>query len=75
MAILSSILAGKSHRQRSLVGDSPWGRKESDTTGHSACMQAYIELHAKILYQCDFSIFDKYSLHVCSVGHCAKCLE
>ena len=22
----------KSHRQRSLVGDSPWGRKELDTT-------------------------------------------
>ena len=27
----SSILAGKSHGQRSLVGYSPWGLKESDT--------------------------------------------
>ena len=27
----SSILAGKSHEQRSLVGYSPWGHKESDT--------------------------------------------
>ena len=26
------LLPGKSHRQRSLVGCSPWGRKESDTT-------------------------------------------
>ena len=26
------ILPGKSHGQRSLVGCSPWGRKESDTT-------------------------------------------
>ena len=26
------FLPGKSHGQRSLVGDSPWGRKESDTT-------------------------------------------
>ena len=26
------LLAGKSHGQRSLVGYSPWGRKESDTT-------------------------------------------
>ena len=26
----SSILAGKSHGQRSLVGYSPWGHKESD---------------------------------------------
>ena len=32
MATHSSILAGKSHGQRSLVGYSPWGRKESDTT-------------------------------------------
>ena len=28
----SSILAGKSHGQRSLAGCSSWGRKESDTT-------------------------------------------
>ena len=28
----SSILAGKSHGQRSLVGYSPWGRKKSDKT-------------------------------------------
>ena len=26
------LLPGKSHEQRSLVGYSPWGRKESDTT-------------------------------------------
>ena len=26
------FLPGKSHGQRSLVGYSPWGRKESDTT-------------------------------------------
>ena len=26
------LLPGKSHRRRSLVGSSPWGRKESDTT-------------------------------------------
>ena len=32
MATHSSILAGKSHGQRSLVGYSPRGRKESDTT-------------------------------------------
>ena len=28
----SSILAGKSHVQRSLAGYGPWGHKESDTT-------------------------------------------
>ena len=32
MATLSSILPGKSHGQKSLVGYSPWGCKESDTT-------------------------------------------
>ena len=32
MATHSSILAGKSHGQRSLVGYSPWGRKDSDKT-------------------------------------------
>ena len=29
---LQDYLPGKSHGQRSLVGYSPWGRKESDTT-------------------------------------------
>ena len=29
---LSAFLPGDSHAQRSLVGYSPWGRKESDTT-------------------------------------------
>ena len=32
MATHSSTLAWKSHGQRSLVGCSPWGHKESDTT-------------------------------------------
>ena len=33
MAVHSSILAGESHGQRSLVGYSPWGRQESDRNG------------------------------------------
>ena len=32
MATHSSGLPGKPHGQRSLVADSPWGRKESDPT-------------------------------------------
>ena len=32
MATQFSILAGESYGQRSLVGYTPWGRKESDTT-------------------------------------------
>ena len=34
MVTHSSILPGESHGQRSLVGCSPWGLKESDTTEH-----------------------------------------
>ena len=34
MATYSIILAVKSHGQRSLVGYSPWGGKESDMTEH-----------------------------------------
>ena len=32
MAPIPVLLPGKSHGQRSLVGCSPWGRTESDTT-------------------------------------------
>ena len=32
MAIHSSTLAGKSHGRRSLIGYSPWGCKDLDTT-------------------------------------------
>ena len=32
MAITPVFLPGESQGQRSLVGYSPWGRKESDTT-------------------------------------------
>ena len=32
METQSSILAGESHEQRSLVGYSPWGHKELDMT-------------------------------------------
>ena len=32
MVTHSSTLAGESHGQRSLVGYSPWGHEESDTT-------------------------------------------
>ena len=35
MATYSSIFAGKSHGQRTLVSSSPWGCKESDTTEQS----------------------------------------
>ena len=38
------LLPGKSHGQRSLVGYSPWGRKESDTTGQIYLLTILLEL-------------------------------
>ena len=37
-----AFLSGESHRQRSLVGCSPQGCKESDMTEVTACTLAYI---------------------------------
>ena len=36
------FLPGESHGQRSLVGYSPWGRKESDTTSLSLSLMSFI---------------------------------
>ena len=44
MATHSSILAGESHGQRNLVGYSPYGCKESDTTEVTEHTSRYIEL-------------------------------
>ena len=54
MATHSSILPGESHEQRSLVGYSPWGHTESDTTEvttyHAACMHE--DPHVHLLFPC-----------------------
>ena len=51
MATHSSILAWKSHGQRSLVGYSPWGHKESDTTErlHFHALEKEMATHSSIL--------------------------
>ena len=51
MATHSSILSGKSHGQRSLVGYSPWGCKELDTAVEKSWIrlsqeQARLRTHA-----------------------------
>ena len=44
MAIHSStLLPGKSHGRRSLVGYSPWGHKESDMTSLSLIFSEYFK--------------------------------
>ena len=39
--ILQCSCLGKSHGQRTLVGQSPWGLKESDTTEHTCTYYVY----------------------------------
>ena len=43
------FLPGKSHRQRSLAGYSPWGHKESDTTER---LPPHIFMHRCMYYMC-----------------------
>ena len=46
MATHSSILAWEIHGQSSLVGYSPWGHKESDTTDHiPTCNLPHPQVH------------------------------
>ena len=45
MATYSGILAWRFHRQRSLVGYSPWGHKESDTTEATGHAHMYTYVH------------------------------
>ena len=53
MATYYSILVGKSHRQRSLAGYSPWGRKELDMTEWlNTHTHTYIWKHRLFLNQC-----------------------
>ena len=50
MAIYSIILAGKSHGQRSLVGYSPQGGKESNVTEH---MRSHLSCGERLLLRCE----------------------
>ena len=50
------LLPGKSHWQRSLVGYSPWGRKEPDMTGPCRCFYVNIMLNYKLLNKGAFII-------------------
>ena len=46
------FLPGKSHRQRSMAGNSPWGCKESDMTGHeSVCSCILFRNHFFFLWR------------------------
>ena len=45
MAIHSIFLPGELHGQKNLVGYSPWGHKESDTTERIACTRTHTHTH------------------------------
>ena len=53
MATHSILLPGKSHGQRSLVGCSPWGREELDTTEllhfHFNALEKEMATHSSVL--------------------------
>ena len=49
MATHSNILAGKSHGQRSLVGYSRWGHKETDMTEHAGTQAQWYNTVIKII--------------------------
>ena len=48
---IAILLPGKSHGQRSLIGYSPWGRKESDTTNwlHFHFPQTWLRLSQNLI--------------------------
>ena len=50
MATHSNILAGKSHGQRSLVGYSRWGHKETDMTEHAGTQAQWYNTVIKIIW-------------------------
>ena len=52
------LLPGKSHGQRSLIGYSPWGRKESDTTSLSLSGLPWCLSWKRTLLQCRRPGFD-----------------
>ena len=46
------FLLGESHRQGSLAGYSPWGRKESDMTEYPTCTSSHSR-HCSKVYSCE----------------------
>ena len=64
MATHSGILAGESQGQRSLVGYSPWGHKESDTHTHTRSEQSELGLSNTSMNKSrQESVFSKVSSH------------
>ena len=68
MATHSSILAWEAHRQRSLVGHSPWGCKESDMTEATEHAHAYL-LRVEYLHRDGNSY-----IHMCNTRNKANAL-
>ena len=66
----SVLLPGKSHRLRSLVGYSPWGRKESDMT-EQLHFTSYIYIMHACMYSCfsHIHLFEGAHRTLCTVAH------
>ena len=61
MATHSSILPGKAHGHRSLVGCSPQGRKELDATDHNSYL--FLQTRRILLNHLSFQIFCCGNIH------------
>ena len=79
MAIHLLILSGKSHRQRSLVGYSRWGRRELETTNQLSTLCKPVEiLNPVCIYvkymQCKYVLLVSGRVHACllSLFSCAR---
>ena len=69
MVIHSVFLPGESHGQRSLVGCSPWGHKELDTTEHIIVLRHLTyrrhNLNVESQRECGDSFFKNFRQVVC----------
>ena len=55
------FLSGESHGQRSLVGYSLWGHKESDRT---ECLALLFRFHSRFTMLCSFQVYNKELLNI-----------
>ena len=64
------LLPGKSHGQRSLVGYSPWGRKESDMTEGLYLYHLYKSLWSRLAPEIHLILYFKYLVFGRSIRYC-----
>ena len=69
------FLPGESHRQKSLVGYSPWSHKEWDMTKHLSTQQALVSLRFSFVFPSDLMMLNFFFtctliIYIFSLGKC-----